>query len=398
MIKEMIEFIKLNTETEKTMESTKKLLFLVLIILIVCSTVMSVMNALNESFLMLGTTAALAVICFACVLICLIRYNRRLVELILSVTIILLFSFYAIIGGNSGFAIDWILLVPVAYMILFGLLPGLLVGGYFFVFLLVCLWTPVYSLFPYAYPDEVRLRFPILYTCCFLLAIAIGIRSKKLQINQMRHEEKLSKAVLMERSRVEHITMDAISSICRALDAKDAYTKKHSDHVAAYSEMIAQSLGWEEGRIEHLVRAAKVHDLGKIGIPDAILKKMGPLNEAEFVIMKQHVALGADIAAEFESMPELAVGAKYHHERYDGTGYSTGLAGEEIPIEGRIIGLADAIDAMSSDRVYRKKRSKEFLLEELKREAGGQFDPRLVTVALKLLDDGMIERVDCAVP
>lgn len=143
-----------------------------------------------------------------------------------------------------------------------------------------------------------------------MLAIAIGIRSKKLQINQMRQEEELSKAVLMERSRVEHITMDAISSICRAPAAKDAYTKKHSDHVAAYSEMIARSLGWDEGRI---------------------------------------------------------------------------------------IGLADAIDAMSSDRVYRKKRSKEFLLEELKREAGGQFDPRLVNVALLLLDDGMIERVDCAV-
>lgn len=387
----MLKFLNLNVETEKTIKSTKKLVFVVSFILMICSSVMSVMNIFDKSWLMLASTVLLTIAFLACFLICFIHYNRKIVEFILCITIISLFSFYAVIGGNRGFAIDWILLVPIAYMTLFGLLDGLLVGGYFGVFLVVILWSPVYSMLPFAYSDEVRLRFPILYICGFLLAIVIGVRNKKLRIAQMRNEEQLSQAVLAERSRVERISLDAVSSICRALDAKDPYTKKHSDNVATYAGMIAQSLGWDETKMEMLQRAARVHDLGKIGIPDAILKKNGALNEEQFSIMKQHVALGATIVSDFTSMPELAVGAKYHHERYDGKGYSTGLAGEDIPIEGRIIALADAIDAMSNDRVYRKKRSKEFLLEELKNGAGKQFDPELVAVALELINNGMIE-------
>lgn len=387
----IVKFLVLNVETEKTIKSTKKLVLGVSLLLMIFSLVMSIMNILDKSWIMLGSTILLALAFLSCFLICVIHYNQKIVEFILGFAIIILFSFYAVFGGNGGFAIDWILIVPIAYVTLFGLLNGLLVGGYFGVFLVVILWTPLYSIIPYTYPSEVRLRFPILYICCFLLAIIIGVRNKKLRISQMRNEEQLSQAVLAERSRVERISMDAVSSICRALDAKDPYTKKHSDNVAAYASMIARRIGWNETKIERLERAAKVHDLGKIGIPDSILKKNGALDDEQFSIMKQHVALGYDIVSDFTSMPELAVGAKYHHERYDGNGYSTGLSGEDIPIEGRIIALADSIDAMSHDRVYRKKRSKEFLLAELKNGSGKQFDPNLVLVALELINNGMIE-------
>lgn len=387
----IVKFLVLNVETEKTIKSTKKLVLGVSLLLMIFSLVMSIMNILDKSWIMLGSTILLALAFLSCFLICVIHYNQKIVEFILGFAIIILFSFYAVFGGNGGFAIDWILIVPIAYVTLFGLLNGLLVGGYFGVFLVVILWTPLYSIIPYTYPSEVRLRFPILYICCFLLAIIIGVRNKKLRISQMRNEEQLSQAVLAERSRVERISMDAVSSICRALDAKDPYTKKHSDNVAAYASMIARRIGWNETKIERLERAAKVHDLGKIGIPDSILKKNGALDDEQFSIMKQHVALGYDIVSDFTSMPELAVGAKYHHERYDGNGYSTGLSGEDIPIEGRIIALADSIDAMSHDRVYRKKRSKEFLLAELKNGSGKQFDPNLVVVALELINNGMIE-------
>lgn len=387
----IVKFLVLNVETEKTIKSTKKLVLGVSLLLMIFSLVMSIMNILDKSWIMLGSTILLALAFLSCFLICVIHYNQKIVEFILGFAIIILFSFYAVFGGNGGFAIDWILIVPIAYVTLFGLLNGLLVGGYFGVFLVVILWTPLYSIIPYTYPSEVRLRFPILYICCFLLAIIIGVRNKKLRISQMRNEEQLSQAVLAERSRVERISMDAVSSICRALDAKDPYTKKHSDNVATYASMIARRIGWNETKIERLERAAKVHDLGKIGIPDSILKKNGALDDEQFSIMKQHVALGYDIVSDFTSMPELAVGAKYHHERYDGNGYSTGLSGEDIPIEGRIIALADSIDAMSHDRVYRKKRSKEFLLAELKNGSGKQFDPNLVLVALELINNGMIE-------
>lgn len=391
LMNRIVKFLVLNVETEKTIKSTKKLVLGVSLLLMIFSLVMSIMNILDKSWIMLGSTILLALAFLSCFLICVIHYNQKIVEFILGFAIIILFSFYAVFGGNGGFAIDWILIVPIAYVTLFGLLNGLLVGGYFGVFLVVILWTPLYSIIPYTYPSEVRLRFPILYICCFLLAIIIGVRNKKLRISQMRNEEQLSQAVLAERSRVERISMDAVSSICRALDAKDPYTKKHSDNVAAYASMIARRIGWNETKIERLERAAKVHDLGKIGIPDSILKKNGALDDEQFSIMKQHVALGYDIVSDFTSMPELAVGAKYHHERYDGNGYSTGLSGEDIPIEGRIIALADSIDAMSHDRVYRKKRSKEFLLAELKNGSGKQFDPNLVLVALELINNGMIE-------
>lgn len=397
MLNEIKKFVTFNIETEKTINSTKKLVAVVSLILIFYSSVMSVINIINGYWIMFASTILLTIVFTICYLICHIKYHHKLVKHLLSITIICLFTFYVVIGGNAGFAIDWILLVPVAYMTMYGLLDGVLMGSYFLTLLIICLWSPVNDLLPYVYSDEIRMRFPILYACGFFLAIVIGIRSKRLMIAQMQNEEELTDAVLSERNRVEQISLDAISSICRALDAKDNYTKEHSDHVAAYSSMIAQSLGWNKGRIQMLKRSAKVHDLGKIGIPDMILKKDGPLSKEEFAVMKGHVALGTAIVSDFTLMPELAVGAKYHHERYDGKGYSTGAAGTEIPIEGRIIALADAIDAMSSDRIYRKKHSKEILVKELKKGAGKQFDPELVKVVLDLIEKGMIEQVNGAI-
>lgn len=109
--------------------------------------------------------------------------------------------------------------------------------------------------------------------------------------------------------------------------------------------------------------------------------------------MKRYVAVGVAITSEFVSMSQLVVGAKSHHEPYDGIGYSSGLAGEDMPIKGRIIGLADAIDAMFGDRIYRKKRSREFLLQELEKGSGKQFDPKLVEIAIGLIQGGMIENI-----
>lgn len=186
---------------------------------------------------------------------------------------------------------------------------------------------------------------------------------------------------------------ETILSIARTVDAKDSNTGKHSYRVSEYAVAIAQRLGYPEKKCEALRQMALLHDIGKIGIPDAILNKPGKLTEEEFAIMKSHVVKGGEILKDFKMIENVDLGAMYHHEKYDGTGYCRGLKGEEIPIEARIIGIADAFDAMTANRVYRKQLDLDFVVEELKRGSGTQFDPALVEVMLSLIEDGTIDVV-----
>ena len=135
-----------------------------------------------------------------------------------------------------------------------------------------------------------------------------------------------------------------------------------------------------------------MHDIGKIGMPDAVLQKNGKLTKEEYLEIQNHTAIGAFILKDFTAFDKVAEGALYHHERYDGNGYSRGLAGEEIPIEARIICIADAMDAMNSSRLYRARQSEEYIRSELIKERGKQFDPMLVDVLLTMIDEGLLEQ------
>lgn len=184
---------------------------------------------------------------------------------------------------------------------------------------------------------------------------------------------------------------ETILSIARTVDAKDSNTSEHSFRVSEYSVAIARRLGFSEEECENLRKMALLHDIGKIGIPDAILNKPARLTDEEYEIMKTHVTRGGEILKDFTMIDNVSVGALYHHERYDGTGYCHGLKGEEIPIEARIIGIADAFDAMTANRVYRKQLDLNFVIEELKRCSGTQFDPNLVKILLSLIEEGSID-------
>lgn len=175
------------------------------------------------------------------------------------------------------------------------------------------------------------------------------------------------------------------------MDAKDSNTSQHSYRVSEYSVAIAKRLGYSEEQCENLRKMALLHDIGKIGIPDAILNKPARLTDEEYEIMKTHVIRGGEILKDFTLIDNVGVGALYHHERYDGTGYCHGLKGEEIPIEARIIGIADAFDAMTANRVYRKQLDLDFVIGELKRCSGTQFDPHLVEIMLSLIEEGVID-------
>lgn len=184
---------------------------------------------------------------------------------------------------------------------------------------------------------------------------------------------------------------ETIFTIAQAVDAKDEKTSKHSARVSEYSVMVAKKLGYSDEACEELRKIAMLHDIGKIGIPDQVLNKPSRLTDEEYEIMKSHVARGAEILKNFTLIDNVADGALYHHERYDGKGYINGLKGEEIPLNARIIGIADAFDAMTANRVYRKKLDIGHVLEELEKGRGTQFDPKLVDIMFGLIKDGTID-------
>ena len=184
---------------------------------------------------------------------------------------------------------------------------------------------------------------------------------------------------------------ETILAIAKTVDAKDENTSQHSQRVSEYSVMIGKRLGMSKDECENLRRAALLHDIGKIGIPDRILNKPARLTDEEYTIMKTHVVRGGEILKDFTLIENVVDGALYHHERYDGKGYAHGLKGDDIPLYGRIIGVADAFDAMTANRVYRQKLDFSFVLDELERCKGSQFDPKIADIMLELVRDGSID-------
>jgi putative nucleotidyltransferase with HDIG domain len=179
--------------------------------------------------------------------------------------------------------------------------------------------------------------------------------------------------------------VDTINAFIRAIDAKDHYTQDHSLNVARIAEALAKELGLGNKKIEHIRQACKLHDLGKIGIKDGILLKPGKLSEEEWEEIKKHPVLGAEIIRPLTFLSEVALLIRQDHERWDGKGYPDGIKGEEIDIGARIIAVADAYDAMVSGRVYKKAMDKHKAIEEIRKNAGTQFDPQVVEVLVKCL-------------
>lgn len=178
--------------------------------------------------------------------------------------------------------------------------------------------------------------------------------------------------------------MGTLHALTNSIDAKDNYTHGHSERVALMSRLLAEAAGLDAQQVERVYIAGLVHDVGKIGVPEAVLCKPGRLTEEEFGLIKLHPEIGAKILEDISQMKDLIPGVLYHHERWDGKGYPHNLRGKDIPIFGRLIGLADSFDAMSSNRTYRKALDHAQVLSEIKRCAGSQFDPELAEVFLTL--------------
>ena len=205
----------------------------------------------------------------------------------------------------------------------------------------------------------------------------------------VRHENKM-KAELAQANKLVEMGKQTVIAIARTVDAKDQRTADHSKRVAIYSAQIAKAYGMDDKQCQDIEWAAQMHDIGKIGIPDAILNKPARLTDEEYAIMKSHTTRGAEILKDFTLLDNVIEGAEFHHERYDGRGYPKGLSGEDIPLYARIIGVADAFDAMTANRIYRKQMDFSYVLGEMERGRGTQFDPQFVDILLKLIREGTI--------
>jgi putative nucleotidyltransferase with HDIG domain len=178
-----------------------------------------------------------------------------------------------------------------------------------------------------------------------------------------------------------------LSMLSRAIEARDPYTQGHSARVTAIAEAIARSLGWSEEQLASLRVGGPLHDIGKLAVSDDVLRKEGRLDEDELAEIREHPRIGAKILLRVSSFRDALPYVLYHHERWDGAGYPSGKAGEEIPVEARVLAIADAFDAMTSDRPYRRALTREQALAEVERCAGTQFDPEIARVFLEVFGE-----------
>ncbi|MCR4822259.1 MAG: HD-GYP domain-containing protein [Treponema sp.] len=203
-----------------------------------------------------------------------------------------------------------------------------------------------------------------------------------------QRSEKMYRAQEVHRKELKEFNNSIIDAFSVCIDGKDSYTNGHSLRVAKYTRMLAEKLGLEGEKVQMYYNVALLHDIGKIGIPDEILNKPGKLTEEEYELMKSHTERGYEILKKVKIQKDIADGAHYHHERYDGKGYPSRLFGEKIPRVARIISVAEAFDAMSSTRPYRKKLPMPDIVEEIRKCSGSQFDPVVAKAFLDLQEEG----------
>lgn len=216
----------------------------------------------------------------------------------------------------------------------------------------------------------------VAFTCILFISAIISI-IVELRTASLRSQNLMDK----------HIIIQTMKTFSNFVDAKDPYTRGHSARVAYYSRELAKKLHLPDRDVELIYYIALLHDIGKVLIPDDILNKPGRLSPEEREIIETHTTKGAGILKDFDAIPGIADGARYHHEHYDGSGYPARLSGEDIPFLARIICVADSYDAMSSDRCYRPRLDNDTILDELMTNSGKQFDPEIVTAMLDLIKE-----------
>lgn len=214
----------------------------------------------------------------------------------------------------------------------------------------------------------------------------LSLRVKHI-IELVRLQKNLAEEVEIKTQENENLSLRVVQTLADAIDAKDTYTNGHSGRVAKYAREIAARFGYNQKQQDEIYMMGLLHDVGKIGVPDAVINKPDKLTDEEYALIKTHPAKGDRILKNIKERPKLAVGARWHHERYDGRGYPDGLKGDAIPEEARIIAVADAYDTMTSHRSYRDILPQEIVRAELIKGKGTQFDSQFADIMLRMMDE-----------
>ncbi len=219
--------------------------------------------------------------------------------------------------------------------------------------------------------------------CLVMWAFAVIIRNIAATNEAIEAKDEAVEA----QNQIKELSVEVMEALAHTIDAKDEYTRGHSVRVAEYSRMIAERMKLSQEECEDAYYMGLLHDLGKIGVPNEIINSPTRLTDKQYDVIKVHPVTGFDILAEIKTRPDLVIGARWHHERYDGKGYPDGKSGEDIPLMARIIAVADSYDAMTSNRSYRKYMAQEKVRSEIEKNSGTQFDPIIAKVMIEIIDD-----------
>lgn len=304
----------------------------------------------------------------------------------------ILFTYAVYAGPNDTAGVLWIISLPMLNMMMFGILPSIILCLWFLLLFIVLAASPALrSLLAYPYPDGQFLRYIFMYVSDLLISFFVTYESASSQQYQDDYAQRLQEALDEERDNVNEISLQTIYAINKAVEAKDKFTGEQSKRVADISCRIASRLGWSESELKRLYDIALLHDIGKIGVNYDILIKTGELTDEEFETVKQHAVIGGDILKDIDYIPGISPVIRHHHEAWNGSGYPDGLKGDEIPIEARILAVADTYDAMRHGRSFREKVPLEQIRKELTENSGILYDPEIVTVMLELCAEDLHE-------
>ena len=397
-IREIWRLLNRSIYVGERLESHMKALFFVSVFTTVLCAVLVVVNAITHQYVMLIASAVGVLAAVMCVVSVKVLKNSTIASLIPSVFCGVMFTIYILTGAGNGSAMLFSLLVPIGLCYFVNVKFGIILSAYYSLLYSILFLTPLKANFTMYYTEEFMGRFPIVYISLSVftgLAMVQYHRNALIEIDytkRLNEEVARQTAMAEERShRIEQMSFQTIQTLAYAIDAKDPYTRGHSTRVSQHSVMLAQALGWEKDRINELRYAALLHDIGKIGVPDSILNKPTRLTDVEYAIIKSHTTMGGDILKNRISIKVAEDVARSHHERYDGKGYPGGLKGEEISQEARIVAIADAFDAMNSNRIYRKACDDGHIRRELTEGKGKQFDPHYADVFIGLWDQGLLQ-------